>query len=114
MAEKKTKTFIGNTGNRADIIEEDRNAQSEDARYGRELVAQAGDLFKPEGFELKGTATVFYYEKPTLTKLGQEFVYACQTDVSKVNENVADIGWKGLKNALMKAFGREQPKTRDS
>lgn len=111
MAEIKKKLFVGDTGNRATVFEEEKNANSEIGEQLRMMVGAAGQLLCPIDFEYAGSATVFYYKKDGLQ--GPDFVTACSTDVKKVEEQFADLGWKNLKAALMKAYGRAEPKTRN-
>ncbi len=103
---KRKKVFVGNTGNRAEVTEEDKNAQSEMGEALRRIVGEAGRMMIPIGFDYAGSASVFYYKKDGL--LGPEFVTACSTDVAKVEEQLADLGHKNLRTALMKAFGRTE------
>lgn len=109
--EVKKNVYVGETGNKAEVTEETRNAQSLDAQYARSLVAQAGKMFTPLGSIYLGSACVHYYESAP-TMMNRQYFTACQTDVSVVEEQHADLGWKNLKSALMKAFGRKEPKTR--
>lgn len=109
--QKRKKVFVGNTGNKAEVTEEDKPANSEMGDALRRIVGEAGQLMVPIGFDYIGSATVFYYKKDGL--VGPEFVTACSTDVKKVEEQFADMGWKNLKAALMKAFRRAEPRTRD-
>lgn len=98
-------------GNRAEVIEEDREVESERARYSMDLVQRAGEVFKPVGADYLGTAVIHYYSLEHLATNPQFFV-ACQTALKNVAEHHADLGWKQLQSALMKVYGRKEPKTR--
>lgn len=104
--------FVGNTGNTAEVTEEFRPAQTELSQHGRDLVRKAGELHCPTGAKLIGAAAVFYYSDQSFV-LRPQFFSACQTDVGDVVENHADLGWKALQSALMKSYGRNDPKRRN-
>lgn len=110
--ENTKKVLIGDTGNKAEVSEEERDASSLDAQHAKALITQAGKLFAPIGSIYLGSATCHYYESSPGTFQRQFFV-ACQTDVSLVEEGHADLGWKQLKSALMSAYGRKEPKNRE-
>lgn len=110
--EAKKKVVLGEDPRaRAEMSEETKNPNSIEARYGQSLMLQAGKLFEPLGSRYLGSATVHFYEKPTLS--GADIFFACQCNVEKVAENIADLGWKSLRSALMKACGRKEPKARN-
>lgn len=98
--------------NRAEVIEEDRETQSEDARHAMALINSAGDVFKPIGSKHLGTAVIHYYSMGE-DGLEPKYFVVCQTSVGNVTEHHADLGWKQLRSSLMKAYGRSEPKTRD-
>lgn len=108
----KKSVHFGNDGqHKAEITEEDKNPRSEEANRGKQLMEEAAKLFCPIGAKYTGAASVFYYTHPSLTEGSEQFSYACLVDVKQASEQVCDIGWKGLRTALMKCFGREVPKT---
>lgn len=109
--ETKKKVLLGDTGNRADVVEEDRNAYSPGAQHSKQLVGNAGKLHTPLGADYIGSAVVHYYKKDGLT--GPMFMVVCQADVTHVLEHHADLGWKQLRACLQKAFGRPEPKMRN-
>jgi redox-regulated HSP33 family molecular chaperone len=110
--ETKKKLVLGDDPRaRTDVTEETKNPHSLEAKHAQELMARAGEMFKADGAKYLGSATVHYYEKPTLH--GTDIMFACQCNVEKVAENIADLGWKSLRGALMKAVGRKEPKTRN-
>src|SRR4051812_19041213 len=112
MAEElKKKVFVGDTGVKADVIEEDRDARGLDAQYSKSLLTQAAQLLKPIGSDYVGFGVVFYYEKDKVLNT-KEHLTVCQTDVSFLNEGFCDLGWKNLRAAFMKAYDRPEPKTR--
>jgi hypothetical protein len=114
MEETKKKVLLGDTGNRAEVFEEDKSTKSVDAVHAKELLNRAGTLHKPLGAKYLGYAIVHYYETENALMPSQKtYFVACHTDVAKVNEGHADIGWKQLKSALMKSYGRDDPKTRN-
>jgi hypothetical protein len=115
MSEEITKNlYIGDSGNKAEVVEEDRNANDEMAHYSRDLMRKAGAFHAPIGTDYLGSAVVHYYTKQGLNESTKEFFAVCQTDVTRVSEGHGDIGWKQLKAALMKSYGRSEPKTRDN
>lgn len=110
--ETKKDVYIGDTGNKAEVEEETRNPTTLGARHSMDLIKRAAELHLPLGATYVGSAVVHYYEKETLTGQPQYFV-ACHCDVKKVVEQHADLGWKQLKSSLMRAYGRNDPKTRN-
>jgi hypothetical protein len=102
--------FIGNTGHTAEVTEEDRDTTTEEAKHVKKLVARAGKMLCPMGSEYLGSGAVHYYSKAGVS--GPQYFIACQTDINKVVEGHADMGWKQLKSAFMKAYGRTEPKVR--
>lgn len=107
----KKKVFVGDEGQRATVEEEDRDVAAPIAIHTKNLVAQAGAMQTPTGAEYLGSAVVHYYSKKEL--FADNFFVACQVDVKKVAEGHADVGWKQLKSAFMKAYGRAEPKMRN-
>ena len=102
--------LVGTTGNTATVTEETRSTRSLEAQHGQRLMAQAGELYCPLGFRYLGSAAVHYYSKEIDGGENPSFVHVCQTNVSKVNENHADLGWKALQAALMRSYGRAEPR----
>lgn len=97
--------------NSAEVLEEERETNSQEAQYAMVLIKEAGRLFKPIGADYIGSAVIHYYSHEVLPSHPQFFV-ACQTAMGDVAEQHADLGWKQLKSALMKVYGRKEPKTR--
>lgn len=108
--EIRKKVFIGETGNKAEVTEENRDPKSEEATYGKVLMREAGRLHRPIGYDHVGSAAIHYYEKKGL--LGPEVIHVCQTDVRNVEEYHADLGWKALQTAFRQSYGRAEPKER--
>lgn len=111
--EIKKNIYLGEGGSTAEVVEEDKNPRTLNAQYAQTLIGQAGKLMAPIGIDHIGSATVHYYAKKIDSGEAPVYVVVCQTDVRRVNEGHADLGWKSLKNALMKAFGRPEPKMRN-
>ena len=107
--ETKKEVFIGDSGNTAEVTEEFKSAQTLEAKYAKELLMKAGIVHQPDETKYLGSCAIHYYKKDGLAGIPQYFV-ACQTDVAEVSEGHADIGWKQLRSAMMKSYGREEPK----
>lgn len=104
-------TYGGGLGeNKAEVTEEKRNPQTEDAKHASDLAKRAGEVFLPLGAEYLGSAIIHYYSKAKLLS-APDFFVACQLNVSKVTEHHADLGHRQLRTALMDAFGRARPRT---
>lgn len=109
--EKIKRVLVGESGNIAEITEEDRSPDTEDAKHSRSLMEHAARQYCPLGADYLGFAVVFYYSKTSLPS-NPQFFTACQTSVVNVPEQFADVGHKQLRTALMSAYGRSQPKRR--
>lgn len=103
--------FIGDTGNTAMVTEEEKSTRTLPAQAAQRHMAQAGEVFCPFGFTYMGSATVHYYSKVIDGGENPEFSHACQVNLGNTIEGHADLGWKSLQAALMKAYGREEPRT---
>lgn len=100
-------------GNTAEIIEEERNPHSDSAHHAQSLMEKAGEIYRPFNHKYLGSATIhFYSDESNLTN--PQHAVICQTHIKKVSEHHADFGWKQLKSAFMKTFGRAEPKIRKS
>jgi hypothetical protein len=109
----KKQVFVGDTGNRAEVSVEHRDTQTVDAHYTKDLLKKAGKIGLPIGAKYLGSAVIHYYERAGISRAERTYLVACQTNVAKVEEHHADIGWKQLKSALMDAYGRPEPKVRN-
>lgn len=114
MEEKEVKknVFVGDDGIKATVFEEDKSARSLGAKYTKDLMEKAGQFHCPDGAAYLGSAVIHYYARQGLGANDKEYFVTCQTDVSRVSEGHADIGWKQLKSAFLKSFGRSEPKSR--
>lgn len=108
------KVFIGDSGTKAEVSEVDRDPNNTSAHYTRDLMRKAGDFQAPIGSKYLGSAVVHYYSKDGMDEESKSYFSVCQCDVRKVDEGHADMGWKMLKSALMKAYGRSEPSSRDN
>lgn len=64
----------------------------------------SGLAIAPFGMVYHGSAVVHYYKKSGTN----DFAFATQlVGLQTIEEGQADVGWKELKKALMKAYGRE-------
>lgn len=98
-------------GSTAKVTVETRDQSHESVRQANGLLERAGEKIRPYGCRYVGSAAIHYYvESESETK--PVFQTVSQTLVSKVDEHLADFGWKELKNALMKAYGRTIPRIR--
>lgn len=113
METKKKVTVLGQIGkNRAEITEEEKSVTSERAIHAQSLLKQAGELFAPDGAKYLGSATIHYYSKEAVAS-NPQFFCGCQVNLTMdVVEQHADLGHRQLKSALMRSFGRAEPKTR--
>jgi hypothetical protein len=111
--EHNKKVFYGNDGVRATVIEEDRDPRTEESLQAKTLLRNAARLHQPLGSDYLGSAVVHYFSKPGLMESDKTYFFVCGTSVTEIEEGVADLGWKTLRTALMKAYGREEPKTRN-
>lgn len=113
MFMQKKSIVYGDIGsNRATVTEEELDITP----YGpeRDLLKKAGKGCCPIGdAKYLGSAAIHYYSRETLPS-SPEFFVVCQTaDMKGVVENHADLGYRQLKTALMKVFGRKEPRTRN-
>ena len=104
------------TGNKAKIETEDLDANSERSKKAKSMLADHGKMMAPRNGKYLGTAVVHYYQLHAgrtdgLIVAGKdEWTVICESHVTNVPEGLADFGWKQLKESLMKAFGRRQPR----
>lgn len=108
---KKLATTDQPGGHRATVTEETINAHSFEAKHAQELIGKAGKFMAPLNAHYMGSAVVHYYQVDQIDGMDQLFL--CQCNVKEITEVVADLGWKQLRSALMKALGRAEPKTRN-
>lgn len=92
---------------RVDVTVDKRSSQSEEAVHARALVKKAGELFQPDGAKYLGSVTVFYYSKETLPS-HPEYFFACQTDLTNVDEPHAGLGLQALRTQMMEGYGRNE------
>jgi hypothetical protein len=71
----------------------------------------AGANLAPWGLDYKASAVVHYYQQPGTTN----FAFIEQlVGISSIPEGQADVGHKTLRKALMKAYGREDVRRKDT
>lgn len=110
---KKKVSLYGEPGkNRAEVTEEDRETNTEMGQHAKGLIRQAGVLYRPLGSEYLGSAVVHFYKNEPLPSHPTYFVLTHVTLDGAVSEHHANVGYQQLKSALMKSFGRKEPKTR--
>lgn len=105
MEEKET--YYSET-HKAEINREVR-ATNTDEKYQQACakVRQAGEVVAPLGTNYLGTACVHFYSH----QVGESWSFVCQPLAGKTPEHVADYGWKELRKALMRFYGRPEPRT---
>lgn len=114
MEKKKKVTVLGGKPgqNKAEITEQEQNANSEIAIHAQGLLKTAGKVLSPEGSTYLGSAVIHYYSKEVIATNPYFFCVIQLGGLSKVEEQHADLGWKQLKSAFMQAYGREESKAR--
>lgn len=115
MEEKKKIRLISSNsdakGNRVDASEEELTPNSARAQHAKELIIRAAEIHKPLEADYLGSAVVHFYKRDILANQQSLFV-ACQTNMEGVtDEQHASLGWAQLRSAMMKRWGRKDPKT---
>lgn len=115
MEHKKKVTVLGGQPgkNKAEVTVEEKDASTEHAQYAKSLIASAASHLSPIGADYLGSAVIHYYSQEPLPS-NPTFFTIVQLDLKKVEEQLADLGWKELRAAMMKSYGREEPKTRNT
>lgn len=105
MEEKET---YYSTTHKAEISRETRSAQA-DAQIERanHKIREAGKELAPFGCHYLGSACFHVYRDD----VGNAWRFACQPLIGQAPEEAADFGWKELRKALMRFFGRPEPRT---
>lgn len=107
MEEIKKIRHIGESGkNTAEITEQQLDINTPDNKESLGLLRKAGEIVKPFGSTYVGSACIHYF----INKFSEKPTYHTASEVTldePVNEQFADYGWKELRNALMRSFGRK-------
>lgn len=109
---QKKSIMYGDLGsNRATVTEEELDLTP----FGSEqaLLRRAGKGCSPLGdAKYLGSAAIHYYSREVLPSNPEYFVICQTVDMKGVVEHHADVGYRQLKTALMKVFGRKEPRRR--
>jgi len=94
---------------KAEIERVDLSSSTEESRLSKDHIKKSGLLLSTPSFMYAGSATVHYY---THVLDPQKFQFVTVVNTEKINEHMADFGWKELRKSLMKNFGHEDEKKR--
>lgn len=96
--------------NRADIKRETVNDHPASGR-AHECLKGAGRAITPFGYEYQASAVVHLYKMPN----SMNFVFANQIiGFDRIEEGHADVAHKELRKSLMKLYGREDGRRKDT
>lgn len=105
MEEKET--YYSST-HKAEITREVRKSDTaENFQKACASVKKAGELVAPPGTSYIGSACFHIYGHQT----GEAWSFVSQPLTGTAPEHVADYGWKELRKALMRFYGRPEPRT---
>lgn len=90
--------------NKVTFEHEQVKSDDERRKKSEDLMKRSGEVMKPVGYEHVGSATVHFYKNMFAQ---DNFSTVTMSQVSRVPEGFADMGWKELRKSLMRAFGRE-------
>lgn len=100
------------TGNRAKVEDQDLDVHAEISKRALLQIETAGKAIAPRGAEYLGSATIHFYTLASKDSLARDFMLIEQLQLTKVEEGLADLGHKKLKDAMMRSYGRTPPRTR--
>lgn len=99
------------TGNKGKIVNENVPTDLDTSRRALGLVESAGHSLCPPGSTYIGSATIHFY-KTGEAGLSRDFHVIEQLQLSNVEEGLADLGHKQLRDAMMRNYGRTPPRQR--
>lgn len=72
-------------------------------------IKRSGDAGAVPGYFYVGSACFHMYKSKIVA---DDYNFMCATPIGAASEGMCDIGWKRLRSALMRTFGRAEPKRR--
>lgn len=97
--------------NKAQVTTETVDKRDLKSLQSKDMMRQVGEILKPFGNRLLGSASIFYYaESVGGAKDVWNVVELCL--VEQVPEGLADFGHKRLREVLMNCYGRQPQRRR--
>jgi hypothetical protein len=69
---------------------------------------RSGEAAMPHDHFYVGSAAFHIYKHKNMQ---DSFAFICATPIGAASEGMCDVGWKRLRSALMRSFGRAEPRS---
>lgn len=92
------------------VVTEDTKIIKDDDQLAMDTnhhLKRALDVACPQGYFPVGVGAFLMYKSKVVN---DDYAFVCATPIGGASEGMCDIGWKRLRSALMRTFGRSEPR----